>query len=245
VRIATANQRQLHGWLIPTPTDAPTPGPALIVMHGWGSNAARMLPLAPSLHNAGFATLFIDARCHGASDGDSFASLPRFAEDVEHALDWLAQQPAIDPRRIGLIGHSVGAGAVILVASRRSDVAAAVSIAAFAHPAAMMRRWLAEMHVPEWPLGRYILRYVEKTIGHRFDDIAPINTIRQVSCPLLLVHGADDEVAPVDEARQIFAARRHEATQLLVLEGNHESFADAEQHMERICNFLHGAMAMP
>ena len=37
--------------------------PAVVVMHGWGGNAALMLPLARPLHEAGYATLFVDARC--------------------------------------------------------------------------------------------------------------------------------------------------------------------------------------
>jgi dipeptidyl aminopeptidase/acylaminoacyl peptidase len=238
VRIDTTNQHRLHGWLIAPVTGTAAPYPAMIVMHGWGGNAAMMLPLARPLHEAGFATLFLDARGHGASDEDTFASLPRFAEDVEHALEWLAARADIDTGRVGLIGHSVGAGAVLLAASRRPDVAVVVSVAAFSHPATMMRRWLATKRIPEWPVGRYILGYVQKAIGHRFDDIAPVNTIARVLCPVLLVHGADDDVVPLEDAHLIFAARAHDAVELLVVGGGHDSFADREQHMERLVDFL-------
>jgi dipeptidyl aminopeptidase/acylaminoacyl peptidase len=243
VRIDTANRRRLHAWLIAPAADSGTPHPAVIVMHGWGGNAAMMLPLARPLHEAGFAALFIDARCHGASDDDSFASLPRFAEDLEHALAWLAARAEIDAGRIAFIGHSVGAGAALLAASRRPDVAAVVSVSAFSHPAAMMRRWLATRRIPERPVGRYILDYVQRTIGHRFDDIAPVATIGRVRCPVLLVHGADDDVVPLEEARQIYAARTHDAVELLVLSGEHDSFADLEQHMGRLTGFLRVALA--
>jgi len=215
----------------------------VIVLHGWGGNAAMMLPLARPLHEAGFAALFIDARCHGTSDDDGFASLPRFAEDLEHAFEWLAARAEGDAGRIGLIGHSVGAGAALLAASRRADVAAVVSVAAFSHPAAMMRRWLATKRIPERPVGRYILDYVQRTIGHRFDDIAPVNTIARVRCPVLVVHGADDDVVPLDDAYRIFAARTHEAVKLLVLGGDHDSFANLGQHMEQLIDFLRAAMA--
>ena len=241
VRIGTRNQRQLHGWLIAPTAGSESPVPAVIVMHGWGGNAAAMLPLARPLHEAGFAALFVDARCHGASDDDSFASLPRFAEDVEHALAWLATRAGFDAARVALIGHSVGAGAVLLAASRRPEVCAVVSIAAFSHPAAMMRRWLATKRIPERPIGRYILDYVQRAIGHRFDDIAPVTTIARVRCPVLLVHGADDDVVPLDDAHQIYAARAHEAVELLVLAGKHDSFADLEQHLEQLIHFLRGA----
>lgn len=242
VRIPTARARTLHAWYIAATTDDERPAPTVIVLHGWGGNAALMLPLAAPLHAAGFATLFIDARCHGASDGDSFASLPRFAEDVEHAFDWLAAQAGVDATRIALLGHSVGAGAVLLAATRRQGVAAVVCLAAFSHPEAMMHRWLTEKHIPERPLGRYILRFVERTIGHRFDDIAPLHTISCVRCPVLLVHGEDDRVVPIAEARQIYAARGNTQVELLALPGNHNSFADFSRNFDRLIAFLR---AMP
>lgn len=245
VRIATANARQLHAWLIRAPQqEQGKPQPAVVVVHGWGGNAALMLPLARPLHEAGFAALFIDTRCHGASDDDSFTSLPRFAEDAEHAFAWLAAQPGIDPQRIALLGHSVGAGAVLFAASRTPQVAAVVSVAAFSHPAAMMRRWLAAKRLPERPVGRYILDYVQKTIGYRFDDIAPLTTIARIRRPVLLVHGEDDEVVPIDEARQIYAARGDTPVELMTIAGNHDSFADLERHIAQLTDFLQRALAL-
>ena len=245
VHIATANARQLHAWLIRAPQqeqERDRPQAAVVVVHGWGGNAALMLPLARPLHEAGFAALFIDTRCHGASDDDRFTSLPRFAEDAEHAFAWLAAQPGIDPQRIALLGHSVGAGAVLFAASRTPQVAAVVSVAAFSHPAAMMRRLLAAKRLPERPLGRYILDYVQKTIGYRFDDIAPLTTLARIRRPVLLVHGEDDEVVPIDEARQIYAARGDTAVELMTIAGNHDSFADLERHMGQLTGFLQRAL---
>jgi len=70
--------KRLFGWFIPAATAQGGPAPALAILHGWGGNAEVMLPLARPLHEAGYALLFFDARSHGRSDGDSFASLPRF-----------------------------------------------------------------------------------------------------------------------------------------------------------------------
>lgn len=262
LRIDTENGKSLHAWFIPGPARAavadadaataaareeaeipPAAAPAVLVMHGWGGNAALMLPLARPLHEAGYATLFVNARCHGASDDDSFASLPRFAEDTEHAFAWLSAREGVNPARIALLGHSVGAGAVLFAASRTPQVAAVVSVAAFSHPAAMMRRWLATKRIPEKPIGRYILDYVQKTIGHRFDDIAPVTTIARIRRPVLLVHGADDEVVPIDEAMQIYAMRGDTPVELMTLTGDHESFADLEHHMGRLVGFLDRSIA--
>ena len=239
VRVPTANGKTLFAWFIPAGDEAP----ALVVMHGWGGNAEMMLPLAAPLHAAGHALLLLDARCHGRSDEDSFASLPRFAEDIEAGLVWLARQPGVDADRLGVVGHSVGAGAALLAASRRPGIRAVVSIAAFAHPARMMRRWLEARRIPYWPLGAYILAYVQWVIGHRFEAIAPCRTIVRVPCPVLLVHGLADETVPADEAREIHAARRDDDVELLLVPGSHDAYGDVATQVGSLLAFLRRALA--
>ena len=234
VAIPTVRGKTLFGWFIPAGEAAP----ALAVVHGWGGNAEMMLPLAKPLHAAGYALLFFDARSHGRSDGDSFASLPRFAEDLEHAVDWLQRQPDVDACRVGAIGHSVGAGAALLLASRRKDLAAIVSLAAFAHPATIMRRWLKQKGIPYWPLGAYVLNYIQRVIGYRFDAIAPCHTIGLTNCPILLAHGTEDETVPVSEAQEIYANRRDELVRLLLMPGSHDEYGDLDRHMATVVEFL-------
>ena len=242
VRIPALRGKTLFGWFIPAGNNSP----ALAVVHGWGGNAEMMLPLARPLHAAGYALLFFDARSHGRSDSDTFASLPRFAEDLGKAVDWLQKQPEVDATRVGVLGHSVGAGAALLLASRRHDLAAAVSLAAFAHPAVIMRRWLKLKKIPYWPLGAYILFYVQHVIGYRFDDIAPMHTIRTVNCPVLLAHGTEDDIVPAREAQEIYANRRNEQVRLLLMSGSHDKYDDIERHIGMVIGFLaepmrHGA----
>lgn len=242
VRLATANNKFLHGWFVPANCQS---SPALIVLHGWGGNSEMMLPLADPFYRAGYALLFIEARNHGASDSDSFSSLPRFAEDLESALDWLQRQPETDPGRIGLIGHSLGAAAALLLASRRGDVAAVVSLASFAHPEAVMRRYLAARSVPFVPFGWYTLRYVQRVIGYRFAEIAPQNTIRKITCPVLLAHGREDTRVPVEDAHLILAGSANERTHLLLVAGDHEDYSGLQCHAGEILGFVADAMSKP
>ncbi|MFZ4534816.1 alpha/beta hydrolase [Propionivibrio sp.] len=234
VQIPTVRGMTLFGWFIPAADGAP----ALAIVHGWGGNAEMMLPLAKPLHAAGYSLLLFDARSHGRSDVDTFASLPRFAEDLEQAVDWLQAQPEVDAQRVGVIGHSVGAGAGLLLASRRRDLFAAVSLAAFAHPAGIMRRWLQLKRIPYWPLGAYILFYIQRVIGYRFDDIAPCHTISAVNCPVLLAHGTEDDMVPVSEAQEIYANRRDEKVRLLLMPGSHDEYAEMERHIGTVISFL-------
>jgi len=240
VQIPTANGRSLFAWFVPAATDR---APAMALLHGWGGNADTLLPLAGPLHKAGFGVLLFDARCHGRSDADTFMSMPRFAEDLEHALAWLREQPSVVPHGVGVIAHSVGAGAALLVASRSHDVAALVSIAAFAHPAQMMRRLLASKHIPYMPFGWYILRYVQHAVGYRFDDIAPIATIGRVRCPTLLVHGTEDATVPVTEAYAIYGARSGDHVQLKIIAGSHDDYGNLERQVDTLVTFLRGAVS--
>ena len=242
LRIPTANSKRLAAWFIPLPKGIDQ-GPAVAVIHGWGSNAAQMLPFASLLQREGYAVLLLDARNHGNSDADSFSSMPRFAEDLEHGFDWLGQQPRIDPQRRFLLGHSVGAAAALLVASRRQDLAGVVSISAFAHPAALMRRQMQSHHIPYRPIGWLLLSYIERTIQAGFDDIAPCNTIRQASCPVLLVHGEQDESVPLSDARQIYANRPDDRVELLLLpETGHDSRDAISVHGESLIAFFRRSM---
>jgi dipeptidyl aminopeptidase/acylaminoacyl peptidase len=240
VAIPTENGKRLFAWFVLPPSS--DPAPAVAVLHGWGGNAEMMLPLAQPLHRAGYAVLLLDSRNHGRSDSDGFSSLPRFAEDLDRALDWLALQSEVDAARMAALGHSVGAAAALLVASRRPELSAVASIAAFADPESMMRRFLAAHHVPYFPLGRLVLRYVQRAIGHRFSDIAPRNTIRRILCPVLLVHGSDDATVPVEDAMAIYARRTGDQVRLLILAGDHDSSREAERHAGELIDFLDQAV---
>jgi uncharacterized protein len=88
------------------------------------------LVLADHLTRAGIAVLRVDDRGVAESEGDFASATSRdFATDVEAALDFLLDHPAIDPTRIGLIGHSEGGLIAPMVANARDEVAYIVLLA--------------------------------------------------------------------------------------------------------------------
>jgi len=240
ISIRTVAGKRLFAWWLPQAGPAPT----LVMLHGWGGNAALMLPLALPMHRAGLNVLLLDARNHGHSDSDSFSSLPRFAEDAGAAVDWVRARSSDPHKRVALLGHSVGAGAVLFEASRRDDIAAVISIAAFAHPEWMMRRYLDRFRIPGFCTS-WILRYIEWVIGHRYAEIAPMNTVCRVQCPVLLVHGTADETVPVADARAIRDHCFGKQPELLFIEGGrHDSVEEIERHADRLVAFLNKAGIM-
>jgi pimeloyl-ACP methyl ester carboxylesterase len=219
---------RLHAWFIPVEGSAP----AVVVLHGWGGNASLMLPLAPHLHRAGFHSLFLDVRNHGLSDRRRFVSMPRFADDLDTAVGWLNGREEVTT--IGVVGHSVGAGAAILSASRGGSLHALVSVSAPADPGALMHEQMASL--PR-PVRAAALGLIQRAIGQRFDEFAPRNRIPLAQAPILLVHGALDEVVPIENLRQL-AAARPDAEVLIAADGGHSDLERFLPHARDITGFL-------
>src|SRR5262249_17023453 len=106
--------------------------PAVVLICGSGpvdrnsfsSGHMPFLVLADHLTRRGLAGLRFDARGIGKSGGKAgLASTEERVQDIEGALAFLRKHKDIDPKRIGLIGHSEGASVAALTASRDRDVA--------------------------------------------------------------------------------------------------------------------------
>ena len=114
---------------------------------------------------------------------------------------------------------------------------------AFAHPENVMRRWLEARHIPYWPVGWAVNRYVEHVIGHRFNAIAPIATLPRVACPVLLVHGLQDDVVPPDCALALRDSTP--LAQLLLVNGQHDRFDNESALQGAVTQWLHNHTGLP
>lgn len=214
VQLPGPDGARLRGWFLPAARAERRA--AVLLMHGWGSSALDLVPLATPLREAGLHVLLLDARGHGRSDDTSITSMPHFADDVAAGLHWLRANPLVEPDRIILVGHSVGAGACLLAASRDPGVAAVVSLSCMAEPREVMARLLSGAHLPRaahW----LALRYAEHAIGMRFAAFAPRTVLPTLTVPVLLLHGELDQVVAVRDAYRLAAAAPQ--ARLLVIPG--------------------------
>ncbi|MFP4682636.1 MAG: alpha/beta hydrolase [Ectothiorhodospira sp.] len=106
--------------LLPEGAARPTPG--VVVAHGFAGSGTLMRTWALTLADAGMAVALPDLSGHGANRTplDWWNDPDQFRRDVQSALTLLAQQPQVDAQRLALLGHSLGAGAVI-AAAREAD----------------------------------------------------------------------------------------------------------------------------
>lgn len=121
-------------WFASTGTE---PAPALVLMHGCGGAyngarlAARYTELAARLQAMGVQALVTDSfgprgekQICTQRTGQRRITMQQRRLDALGALAWLAAQPGVDPRRIGLLGWSNG-GSTVLAATNRSHSAVA------------------------------------------------------------------------------------------------------------------------
>lgn len=79
--------------------------------------------IADHLTRSGIAVLRVDDRGYGKSKGDfATATTLDFADDADAGVAYLKTRKEIDPKRIGLCGHSEGGVVAPIVAARNSDV---------------------------------------------------------------------------------------------------------------------------
>jgi len=114
------------------------PFPAVILITGSGPQDRNetvlghrpFLVLADYLTRQGIAVLRVDDRGVGGSTGNLFESTSEdFAEDVLAGVQYLKSREQINPKQIGLIGHSEGGIVAPIAASRSSDIAFIVLMA--------------------------------------------------------------------------------------------------------------------
>jgi dienelactone hydrolase len=114
------------------------PFPAVVLISGTGANTRDevsaghkiFLVLADALTRKGVLVLRYDKRGVGSSTGSyGDATTADFASDAKAAVDWLAALPDVDPRHIGVIGHSEGGLIAPMVAVADKNVAFVVMLA--------------------------------------------------------------------------------------------------------------------
>lgn len=118
--------------------DGRGPHPCVLMITGSGSQDRDetifghkpFLVIADHLTRNGIAVLRVDDRGIGGSDrGTDNPTTVDFAGDVRAGVDFLKEQPELDARRIGLIGHSEGGIIAPMVASESDDIACIVMLA--------------------------------------------------------------------------------------------------------------------
>ena len=178
----------------------PGHGPAILVVHGWVSHAARLRSLIEALTRRGLRVVAFDAPAHGRSSG-------RRADLHSFSAALAAVSAACAPVG-GIIAHSFGA---LTAASWLAEEPSARSVRAavlvglprdvgylfesFTLALALQPRVIARVR------ALFLARY-----GRAPEDYSAVRLAQQIRLPVLLVHGGADEFVPPDHSEDVALA---------------------------------------
>jgi pimeloyl-ACP methyl ester carboxylesterase len=172
-------------------------GPAVVLVHGWGSRASRLSGLASALVNAGFRVIAYDAPAHGESSG-RFASLPEFAR----ALGDLGE--TVGPVH-GLVGHSLGGAAVAMAMWHGLDARRAVLIAPPADVRIFSDHFARTLAIPP-AVQQTMHRNLERRLRIVWEDLHIPTLVRELPAAALVIHDRDDADVPFAHGEEIVGA---------------------------------------
>lgn len=104
--------------------------PGVLALHGFGSNKNGGMSAATArlFESLGYVTMRFDMRGCGDSEGQRGKTIClEQVSDTSNALSYLATRAEVDPKRIGVIGHSFGAAVAVYTAGVDPRVAACIS----------------------------------------------------------------------------------------------------------------------
>jgi len=205
-----------------------------------GATAADMRGVIWDLASRGYLAVAADYRRR--REGTYRRTLLPWCDDadVTQVLEVLRAQPLVDPHRLAALGFSQGGIFSLLIAAHAPDVKAVVAY----YPVTDLPQWLAA------PRANLMKRFVFHMIREYFrreaescttepwqtvlQQASPLYQAERIQAPVLLVHGEQDDAAPVDESKRLaarLAALGRDVDLVVIEDGRH------------VFNFKHPAQA--
>ena len=182
VELVTADGVTLVGWYAPATKGKPT----ILYFHGNASNAANRAPRVDTMMADGFGLFYLNNRGYGGS-GDK----PTEAKNIADAIavyDYLIGR-GVPANTIVAYGESLGSGQAIRLAAKRSLAAIVLEspLTSIVDVAKRSYFWL--------PVGLLIT--------DKYDNE---ENIQSVTAPILVLHGEQDGIIPVEMGMRLFRA---------------------------------------
>ncbi len=210
----------LHGYRYPSD------GPTVILTHGWQGSAASWYRLVPLLLESGFNVITFNAPGH--SGRPRLATLPVYSQGLADVAALFAPVHA-------LVGHSFGGMASARVARSLPGLKALVTIGTPDTVRSLVDGFSRNMGLRGASLEAFENR-LRLSSPVPIDEEATSIYLKQLDCPVLVMHDTDDEVIPIADGENIAQAA---GTELVVTEGlGHRSIIRDETTLLRVVEFL-------
>lgn len=225
VWVKVANGERVHGWFLRA---VGQPAIATVLYcHGNGGNLSNVAWVAEILSKRGFDTLVFDYRGYGRSEGKLTGEWGLYA-DTDAVYDHLVRERGVKAEKLVLYGQSLGTTVAIDVAARRPCGALIVESGLSS---------ASDMGVVAFPWLPRRLHFLAK---NRFESSRKIAAAK---CPVLVSHGTDDPIIPVDQGRKLYESARGPKRLVIVEGGDHFLFGSGgERFVSGMVDFIREAM---
>jgi fermentation-respiration switch protein FrsA (DUF1100 family) len=182
VELVTADSTTLVGWYARAQRDKPT----ILYFHGNASNAANRAPRVAAITQDGFGLFYLNNRGYGGSGGKPTEE--KNTADAIAAYDYLVSL-GVPANTIVAYGESLGSGQAIRLAMERS-------LAAIVLESPLTS-------VIDVAKGTYFWLPLSLLITDKYDNE---ENIHSVTTPVLVLHGEQDGIIPVEMGMRLFRA---------------------------------------
>ena len=214
---------KLSGWLM-TP-QVVGPHPAVLYFGGRSEEVSWVVRDAGKLF-PGMAVLAVNYRGYGASHGEPAEQL--MVDDARLLFDWLAERHHVDPKRVAVVGRSLGSGVAVQVAMER-PVHCVVLITPYDSILAIAKRRFRAVPV------EYVLR-------HRFESVkyAP-----SLTAPTYVLRAASDDVVPHSHTDVLVSKLGRLHLDEMIPDSDHMNIPYLDFTQVRIASFLTQMFSQP
>jgi dipeptidyl aminopeptidase/acylaminoacyl peptidase len=202
--------------------------PAVAICHGYPGDAKNM-DLAEELALNDVAVLVFYYMGAWGSGGEF--RLTNLAPSTSAAVEYLKSLDFIDLDRVGLISLSMGAVPLTKCMSAEPSLKTGVLMS----PASDLKPWSQEQYldsiVPvflkmaEGKLTGWTAENLRQDIRAAASELNPIETVREIHAPLMVVLGTNDTVTAPPDIRRLYEAA-NEPKKLVEIEGADHEFSE-------------------
>lgn len=217
----------------------------VICVHGYHSTGEEEYVLmARMFHEAGFNTLLIDQRTHGASEGTyiGFGCLER-----EDLYRWTRKVNSRYDGQCEIYLHGVSMGAATVLMTSELNLPPSVKgIAAdcgYTTPKAIMQS-VQDRGLVKVPFAGAVIAALDVLCrllaGYGIDDCSSLKAVSRTNCPIFIIHGDKDSLVPVEMGQEIYHACSGPKKLWIVEGANHaeSSYLYPEEYKERVTAFF-------
>jgi fermentation-respiration switch protein FrsA (DUF1100 family) len=204
VTLPTADGLALASWYRPATSGERH---TIVYFHGNGGHVGYRGPRVRPYLDAGHGVLLVEYRGYGGNPGKPTEA--GLYEDGRAALGFLAAA-GVPAERTVLYGESLGTAVAVHVARQQAERRAPVAAVVLEAPLSSAVD-VGAYHYPLLP--------VRLLMKDRFDSKAKIAAI---AAPLLIVHGENDRVVPIEFGRAVFAAAAEPKRAVWIADAGHE-----------------------